>query len=145
MTTITAPDYAKNLGVPVQEHIDIGVTPEGLFAASEPPILREECTAANNLNLPAYTVVGFDSNGHIAQAVLGTIPAIGIILNDLITPTSGANVGVSVVRGGCLKMALLNYHSSYDTDEKKKEAFRGAPTPTQIVIRTPSAYNPVTP
>lgn len=145
MTTITAPDYAKNLGVPTQSHIDIGVTPEGLFAASEPSILREDCTAALGLNLAAYTVVGFDSNGDIVKAVHGTTPAIGIILNDLVTPASGAKLGVNVLRGGCLKPTLLVYDSSYDTVEKKKEAFRGAPSPTQIVIRTASAYDPVTP
>ena len=30
---------------------------------------------------------------------------------------------------------MIAWPASYDTDEKKLEAFRGAPTPTNIVVR----------
>jgi hypothetical protein len=47
----------------------------------------------------------------------------------------GAVQSVAGFRAGCFNPAALNWHASYDTDDKKAAAFRGAPTPTNILIR----------
>lgn len=40
-----------------------------------------------------------------------------------------------MLRAGCLSMDMIAWPASYNTDERKLEAFRGAPTPTTIVVR----------
>lgn len=47
----------------------------------------------------------------------------------------GADQSVAVFHQGCFNPAALNWHSSFDDDAKKKAAFDGAPSPTNILIR----------
>lgn len=70
----------------------------------------------------------------------GTVPAvrpIGIILADLVTDASGKHKGVPVYRQGCFNPDALVWHGSFSNDAEKFQAFRGAPTPTNIIIRRP--------
>ncbi|MER8478427.1 hypothetical protein [Mesorhizobium sp. M1163] len=42
---------------------------------------------------------------------------------------------VAIYRAGNFNPDALNWHASFDTDAKREAAFRGAPTPTNIVVR----------
>lgn len=105
-------------------------------------------TVANSgAAMAQFTVVGLDANGFLVPAVLGTVQAIGVLCHA----TGGAaadNQATKAVKGvvwltGCFNLdGPLVWDASYDTADKKLAAFRGAPTPTQIVVRkrlTPAA------
>lgn len=48
---------------------------------------------------------------------------------------SATDQRVAAFRSGCFNPEALTWHASYDTDAKKAAAFRGSPTPTNILIR----------
>lgn len=98
-----------------------------LFGVDEP--------LASDTDLPALSVVGFNGSGELIEAVHGTTQAIGILVYAA-DETSG-DVMAHVYRGGCFNPTLVNWPASYDTDEKKRTAFYGAPSPTAIVLRAP--------
>ena len=58
---------------------------------------------------------------------------------------SATTVRAAIYRGGVFNPNRLNWDSSYDTDEKKRLAFEGAPSPTAIVIRAPAPFTPPAP
>lgn len=135
MANITPLDQSKYAGIPGQSSDAIFVTPEGLLTGHLPAVLTEDMTIAASQTLLAYTPVGLDGSGNLIKAVLGTTQAIGIIVHDVVTDASATLKSIPVYRAGCFNPAMLNWDASYNTDEKKLEAFRGAPSPTQIVIR----------
>ncbi|MGN5375809.1 hypothetical protein [Sphingomonas hankookensis] len=98
-------------------------------------------TVANNAAAMAqFTVVGLDANGFLVPAVRGTVQAIGVLCHA--TGAAAADNQTSkAVRGvvwltGCFNVdGPLIWDASFDTEERKFAAFRGAPTPTQIVVR----------
>jgi len=92
-----------------------------------------------NAVLAAHTVVGFDANGRIIPAVLGTTAAIGITVYAC-DATGKANDAeyVGVYRMGVFNPDLCVWGATYDTDAKKRKAFEGAPTPTAIFIVKPT-------
>ena len=134
MATYTPSDYAKMAGIPAQNSDVIAVAPEGLITGSFPEISTEDMTFAASQTVPAYTPVGLDGSGHLVPAVSGTTQAIGIVVHDVVTGASPIR-GFPVWRTGVFNPAMLAWPASYDTDEKKLEAFRGAPSPTQIIMR----------
>lgn len=135
MATITPPHLAKNAGIPRQGSDDIVVTPEALITGDIPAIFNEDMTVAASSTIAAYTVVGLNGGGEIVPAVSGTTQAIGITFYDVVTGASPAE-GVPIYRGGVFNPAMLNWPASYNTDAKKLAAFRNAPAPTQIVLRS---------
>lgn len=145
MAIITAPDRSFSAGVPEQWEQDFGVTKEGLFTGENPRQFVEDIPVALSQTLPAYSVVGLNGSGNIVKAVLGTTAAIGILMYPVTTGASGALPVGRVLRGGCVNPDLLVWDATYDTAAKKAAAFRGAPTPTQIVVRGLSGLTPVLP
>ena len=137
MATITPPDLAKLAGIPSQGSDTILVTPEGLITGNVPDVLTEDMTVAASQNIPAYTAVGFDGSGNIIKAVLGTTAAIGFAVHDIVTDASGTLKAFPIYRAGCFNPDFLLWDATYNTAEKKKklEAFRGAPSPTNIIMR----------
>lgn len=135
MVTITPPHRAKLAGIPSQGSDDIVVTPEALITGDVPALFNEDHTVAANQTIPAYTPVGLNGSGDIVPAELGETEAIGITFYDIETGAAPLE-GVPIYRGGVFNPAMLNWPATYDTDAKKVAAFRGAPTPTQIVIRS---------
>jgi len=96
--------------------------------------------------LEAREVVGFDASDNLIPAVLGTTEAIGFVMYA--TDTTGATAGdveVEVVRGGVFNPDLLVWDATYTDDAEKRAAFRGAPTPTNIIIRKPTTMSPAAP
>lgn len=134
MATYTPQDYAKTAGIPSQNSDVIAVAPEGLITGSFPEVSTEDMTIAASQTIPAYTPVGLDGSGNIVPAVSGTTQAIGIVVHDVVTGVAPLK-GFPIWRTGVFNPAMLAWPASYDSDEKKLEAFRGAPTPTQIIMR----------
>jgi hypothetical protein len=69
--------------------------------------------------------------GGLAEA--GVDP-IGVTAVPVVTG-AGETDRIPIYRQGNFNPAALNWHPSYDTDDKKAAAFRGSPTPTNIIIR----------
>lgn len=132
---INAPYDAHMAGVPHQWEDSIGAVAEGLIVGETPAVVTEDMTVAASQTITTpYVPVGFDGSGNLVPAVSGTTQAIGLLLRPITTPASPVQ-GQPVLRQGCLNMDMIAWPASYDTDEKKLEAFRGAPTPSSIVVR----------
>jgi hypothetical protein len=137
MATITLTDRSASAGIPSQDTDTITAALEGLITGSEPAVLTEDMTVALSQTLAAWTVVGVDGSGNIIPAVLGTTAAIGITVIAATTPGSGGLKAIPIYRAGCFNPNLLVWDATYNTAEKKLEAFRGAVTPTNIILRAP--------
>lgn len=131
---IQVPNLAHLAGFPGQWDDEINPVREGLIVGETPGVVTVDMTIAASQTIAEYTPVGFDGAGNLIPAVSGTTQAVGITLYPIVTPASPVQ-GIPVLIQGCLNKDMLNWGASYDTDEKKLEAFRGAPTPTSIVVR----------
>lgn len=132
---ITAPYDAHMAGVPRQWTDTINPVAEGLIVGETPAVVTEDMTVAASQTITTpYVPVGFDGSGNLVPAVSGTTQAIGLLLRPITTPASPVQ-GQPVLRQGCLNMDMIAWPASYDTEEKKLEAFRGAPTPSSIVVK----------
>jgi hypothetical protein len=132
---INAPYDAHMAGVPRQWTDSINPVAEGLIVGETPAVVTEDMTVAASQTITGvYVPVGFDGSGNLVPAVFGTTQAIGILLRPITTPASPIQ-GQPVLRQGCVNMDMIAWPASYDTEEKKLEAFRGAPTPSSIVVR----------
>lgn len=120
-------------GIPEQWSETFNPVAEGLIQGQNPPIATEDMTVAANQNLAAYSPVGFDASGNLIAAVAGTTQAIGLTLRAITTGAAPLH-GVGILRAGRLNRDLIAWPASYGTDELKLEAFRGAPTPTNIIV-----------
>lgn len=132
---VNAPrNLAQTAGYPGQWSEQIIGFPDGLIVGETPAVVTEDMVLAADQTLLAYTPVGFDADENLVEAEEGVIQAIGIVLYDIVVP-AGVTPGVPVMRQACLNKDMLAWPVSYDTDAKKLAAFRGAPTPTSIVVR----------
>lgn len=131
---INVPYRAQSAGIPSQWSDTINPALEGLIVGETPAVVTEDRTFAASQTIPAFTPLGFDGSGNLIPAVFGTTQAVALSLIDMVTP-AGAVKGGPVLTQGCLNRDMIAWPASYDTDEKKLEAFRGAPTPTSIVVR----------
>lgn len=135
MATINIPYDAHNAGVPSQWEDQINPVAEGLIVGETPRVVTEDRTIAASQTFAApYVPVGFDGSGNLIPAVSGTTQAVGILLRPVTTAASPIQ-GQPVLIQGCVNMDMIAWPASYDTEEKKLEAFRGAPTPTSIVVK----------
>jgi hypothetical protein len=140
MTISINTDVSQTAGIPSQWNDDISVPVADLFTGDSPAPLTTDLYVAASQNIPALTPVGFDGSNRLIPAVSGVTPAIGILLVAVVTDASTNYKGAKVYRGGCFNPNRLNWPASYDTDDKKFAAFRGAPTPTQIILRAPKQH-----
>lgn len=112
---------------------------------AEPPLLvTGDAPAQASMPLPAAAaqtfvarqVVGLDGSGRLIPAVRGTTQAIGYIVY---APSAATTVGqlIEVMRQGVYNPDALVFDASYGTDEQKRLAFEGAPSPTSIILRKP--------
>jgi hypothetical protein len=115
-----------------------------LFSGTVPTVTTDEVVAdavIASVDLPENSVVGFDSSGKVVLATWNATPASGVPAQGITTARvkAGATAkNVSLFRDGVFNPAALNWHSSYDTDEKKRTAFEYAGK--GIYIKKP-AYN----
>lgn len=95
-------------------------------------------TAGNSI---ATTETSTDASFAASTLTSGTATpvsrAIGILVVAVTSDASGVFKGAPVYRGGCFNPDALTWDASYSTDLEKFAAFRGAPTPTNIIIRRP--------
>ncbi len=108
-------------------------TQHDLLLSNTPVLFTEDMTLAASQDIAIYEVVGVNGSGEIIPAVNGTTDAIGLAAGA-ITSGVGENPTIQIIRGGHFNGDFLVWDASYDTDAKKIAAFRGADTPTQIVI-----------
>lgn len=109
-----------------------------LLAGDVPALATMQLPAAAAQTFEAHEVVGFDGSNRLIPAVHGVTAAIGFVMY---APSAATTAGqlLEVVRMGCFNPDRLVWDASYDTDEKKRLAFEGAPSPTQIILRKPRA------
>lgn len=137
MATITPP-YAdpgraafEELDTYVQNNLLAGNHPELKPAYSFP--LDNDATFAQ------FSVVGLDASGNLALAVVddvtpaNNIQAIGVLAHAASLGATGTGTG-AVWYSGCFNADCLVWDASFDTAAKREAAFRGAPTPTTIII-----------
>ena len=135
---INAPYLAHQAGFPGQWSDQINPVREGLIL-NNPDVVTVDMTIAASQTIVEYTPVGFNAAGHLVPAVWNATPAaavqaIGITLYPIVTSASPVR-GVPILIQGGLNKDMIAWPASFDTDEKKLEAFRGAPTPTSIVVK----------
>lgn len=92
-------------------------------------------------NAIATTETGTNTSFGASTLTGGTaqsgVRAVGITVIPVLTPGSGTKKGAPVYRSGVFNPNMLNWPASFDTDAEKYDAFRGAPTPTNIIMRAP--------
>lgn len=106
-----------------------------LLSGDHPRLASYPMEAAEDQVFRQFEVVGYDADGNLVPAVLGTVDAVGVITQALDT-TGKSGVTVPTFYSGCFNPDALVWDDSYATLEDKLNAFRGAPTPTQITLRT---------
>jgi len=125
-------------GIPEQSFETFGAQNPALITGDFPHVVPVEYPVAAGSELEVYTVVGFNGNGEVVPAVLGTTAAVGVLMNAVDNTVETTETHCVVWRMGVFNPNLLNWDASYDTDAKKFNAFEGAPSPTAIIIRPPS-------
>lgn len=148
MTAINPPDLASTAGIPTQWSQDINVTPEGFIVGDTPAVVTEDLVFAASQDIPARTPVGFNASGDLVPALLAEengVAPIGFTVARVVTPASGAKKGAPIYRAGVFDPALANWPASFDTAAKRMNAFHGAPTPTNIILRTKKTATVTTP
>lgn len=145
MATINPKNGDLTAGVAGQSSDIINASPDPLVTGDAPAFYTEPLPVAADMVLAAREVVGFDANNNIIPAVLdsGTpannVQAIGFVMYAIDTTGKAAGaVEVEVVRGGVFNPDLLVWEDGFATDADRRAAFRGAPSPTAIIIRKPT-------
>ncbi len=136
-------DNVDGWGRPAFEVLD-DYTMSVLLAGATPALSDPlSVLLADSQILAIYSVVGLDSSGKLTLATWGTngsdgVKAIGVLARAAISGTSNTTVKGNVWYQGCFNIddkSPLVWHSSFDTEEKKRAAFIGSPSPCQIVTR----------
>lgn len=132
----TIPGGQGAVGVPAQYTETLTAPYGGIYLGSTPlPVLTDDIVVAASQTIPAFTPVGLDGSGRLIPAVSGVTQAIGVSVTDIVTDGTTNYKGLPIIRAGALNFDKINWPASYDTDAKKFAAFRGAPAPTNIVVK----------
>lgn len=106
-----------------------------LFNSAIPHPVTEDFPVGENTTLEAFAVVGLSSGNLVMAKTSSTaVVPIGVTTAKVVTG-AGVTDSIAVYRAGNFNPAALTWHADYDTDAKKAAAFRGSPSPTNIVIR----------
>jgi hypothetical protein len=130
MADITVP-YA-NAGMAAYEAGDTYKTVE-LFSGDTPLPVSEDFPVASGVAIAAFSVVGLSGGNLVLANTTGPIVPIGVTTAPVLN--TGSAQRVAIYRAGCFNPAALTWHADYATDADKAAAFRGAPAPTNILIR----------
>lgn len=136
---INTPYLAHLAGFPGQWSEEINPVREGLIL-NNPDVVTVDMTIAASQTIAEYTPVGLNATGDLVPAVWAADPEdaivpVGITLFPITTPAGTPLKGVPILIQGGLNVDMVKWPASFDTIEKKLEAFRGAPTPTNIVVK----------
>ncbi len=92
-----------------------------------------------DLELQQFAVVGLE-DGALVLATHDDDPEVAIkpigVLTQHVVGKSDGTTTVPVFYSGCFNPDALVWDDSFDTEEKKRAAFEGSPTPTQVLIRS---------
>ena len=102
-------------------------------AGTEIALADEIMTVAASQDLKFLQAVALDATGNVIAAEQGE-PAIGIMPIPVKT-AAGETVTAQVIRAGVFDPEALVFDDSYATFAEKAEAFRGAPAPTNIILK----------
>ena len=130
---INTPYLAHEAGVPGQWSDEINPVREGLIVSNPDVVTVDATVAANQTITVPYVPVMRDGSGNLVPAVQGT-PAVGILLRPITTPASPVQGQPLLIAGG-LNMDMIAWPASYTTEAQKLNAFVGADTPTNIVVK----------
>lgn len=139
----TIPYSSQGAGIPAQWTESLADSDVALITGHEPAILTVDHPVADSQTLSALEVVGFNASGELVPAEYDATYAsagvrpIGVAIIAITTATPASQPGLPVYRAGCFNPDALVWDASFDTDAKKFNAFAGAPTPTNIIIRRP--------
>ena len=91
-----------------------------------------------DLELAQFTVVGLTA-GKLVKAtwdavVANAVKPIGVVTQHVIGNDTGTTT-VPVFFSGCFNPDALVWDASFDTMQKKIDAFMGSPSPTEVLIR----------
>lgn len=106
---------------------------ERLINGTEIQVASEVLPVAANQEIGYLQPVALDAEENLTIAVAGS-PAIGISMGQVTTGDTDEKT-LTVLRAGVLNPAAIAFHESYDTAAKKAAAFRGAPAPTNIIVK----------
>lgn len=137
---INLPNNAQTAGIPAQWDDTISAAAGSLITGDEPAVLTVDMIVAASQVIPALTPVGLDGAGRLVPAVSGVTAALGITVVAITTSASVTYTGAPIYRGGCFNPDLINWPASYDTEVERMNAFNGAPSPTNIIMRRPRAH-----
>lgn len=106
-----------------------------LFNSAIPHPVTEDFPVGQSTTLEALSVVGL-SGGNLVMAKTSStaVVPIGITTAKVVTGV-GETDRIAIFRAGNFNPAALTWHADYNTDDLKAAAFRGSPSPTNIVIR----------
>jgi len=120
-------------GIPQTESW-VNAAHERLINGTEIQVAHEVLGVAEDQTINYLEPVVYDDvAGGLIPATDGT-PAIGIAMGA-VTTVEGDVKTLSVLRAGVLNPAAIAFGPSYDTEAKKAAAFRGAPAPTNIIVK----------
>lgn len=89
-----------------------------------------------DVDLPIYSVLNGEGNGILADwNATRDAGSADYILAEPISIADGATMTVPVYVAGHFNMDALNWDASYDTDAKKKDAFKGSDSPTIFISK----------
>lgn len=109
---------------------------EHLYLSDSPMPVIVDWPFALDQTVPIYTPLMWNEAATaLVPATQGT-PAVAINLKEMVVGDTGEMPGSPVVIQAKLNMAALSWDDSYATDAQKFNAFRGAETPTSIIVGT---------
>lgn len=121
-----------NYGVPSSTAV-FSTSDRSLIAGNEIAIAYEDLTVAPDQDLAALTVVSLNEDDQLVPATLGA-PAVGVLALPVRT-AAGQTVTANTIRAGVLNPEALVFDDSFVTMADKVAAFRGAPAPTNIIVK----------
>jgi len=133
---ITSYQVADRYGRAAFEQMDTALT--AVLLAGDFPELQAAFSVllADSLSLPQFCVVALDNAGKLVRATATGNKPIGVLAHATVSGAGNTTVRGPVWFSGCFALeGPLVWDASFNTDDLKLTAFRGAPTPTQIVVR----------
>lgn len=127
---------AGTVGEGTEEHDDVSATVAGAVVTVR---ANEPGTAGNAITTTETSTVASFGGGTLTGGTDvggGGIVPIGITTVKVLTG-AGVQTTVAIFTAGCFNPDALNWDDSFNTDEKRRHAFVGSPTPTNIVIVKP--------
>lgn len=119
---------------------------EPRFGDAPATVTNVTFTPTAALTLPLYAVLNLAGS---AMAVWNAVRDSGcanyILAAGINGAASGVPATVPVYRSGHWDMGALVFHSSYDTDAKKKAAFEGSLSPTIFIGKKKQSSNTIYP